>query len=112
MDITPVIAETQQLIQGYGHGGFRIAETEWNGSVLVLPAQTQAWDVSVFSEISLATLQPLITHAAEIELLVSEPASMLTMEQWGEVEAELDSDDGIRLSHNDVMLRMRTRFGR
>ena len=70
MDITPVIAETQQLIQGYGHGGFRIAETEWNGSVLVLPAQTQAWDVSVFSEISLATLQPLITHAAEIELLL------------------------------------------
>ncbi len=50
--------------------------------------------------------------AAEIELLLSEPASMLTMEQWGEVEAELDSDDGIRLSHNDVMLRMRARFGR
>ena len=49
--------------------------------------------------------------AAEIELLLSEPASMLTMEQWGEVEAELDSDDGIRLSHNDVMLRMRARFG-
>ncbi len=50
--------------------------------------------------------------AAEIELLLSEPASMLTMEQWGEVEAELDNDDGIRLSHNDVMLRMRARFGR
>ena len=50
--------------------------------------------------------------AAEIELLLSEPASMLTMEQWGEVEAELDSDDGIRLSHNAVMPRMRTRFGR
>lgn len=50
--------------------------------------------------------------AAEIELLLSEPASMLTMEQWGEVEAELDSDDGVRLSHNDVMLRMRARFGR
>lgn len=50
--------------------------------------------------------------AAEIELLLSEPASMLTMEQWGEVEAELDSDDGIRLSHHDVMLRMRARFGR
>lgn len=50
--------------------------------------------------------------AAEIELLLSEPASMLTMEQWSEVEVELDSDDGIRLSHNDVMLRMRARFGR
>ena len=50
--------------------------------------------------------------AAEIELLLAEPASMLTMEQWAEVEVELDSDDGVRLSHNDVMMRMRARFGR
>lgn len=50
--------------------------------------------------------------AAEIELLLSEPASLLTPEQWVEVEAELDGDDGVRLTHNEVMLRMRTRFGR
>ena len=50
--------------------------------------------------------------AAEIELLLAEPASMLTMEQWAEVEVELDSDDGVRLTHNEVMLRMRARFGR
>ncbi len=50
--------------------------------------------------------------AAEIEGLLAEPASMLTPEQWVEVEAELDSDDGVRLTHSEVMLRMRTRFGR
>ena len=50
--------------------------------------------------------------AAEIELLLSEPASLLTPQQWIEVETELDGDDGVRLTHNDVMLRMRTRFGR
>lgn len=50
--------------------------------------------------------------AAEIEALLSEPASMLTPEQWAEVEIELDSDDGVRLTHNEVMLRMRARFGR
>ncbi|RYZ15080.1 MAG: hypothetical protein EON61_01200 [Alphaproteobacteria bacterium] len=50
--------------------------------------------------------------ASEIELLLAEPASVLTMDQWREVELELDSDDGVRLSHNDVMLRMRARFGR
>ena len=50
--------------------------------------------------------------ASEIELLLAEPASVLTMDQWREVELELDSDDGVRLLHNDVMLRMRTRFGR
>lgn len=50
--------------------------------------------------------------AAEIESLLAEPASMLTPQQWAEVEAELDGDDGVRLTHAEVMLRMRTRFGR
>ncbi len=50
--------------------------------------------------------------AGEIEDLLSEPASLLTPDQWKEVEDEIDSDDGVRITHNDVMLRMRTRFGR
>jgi len=50
--------------------------------------------------------------AGEIESLLSEPASMLTPDQWHELEQEIDTDDGIRLSHADVMTRMRTRFGR
>lgn len=50
--------------------------------------------------------------AGEIEALLMEPASLLTAEQWRAVEIEIDSDDGVRLSHNDVMGRMRARFGR
>ena len=50
--------------------------------------------------------------AAEIEGLLSEPTSMLLPGQWLEVERDLDADTGVRLSHNDVMARMRTRFGR
>ena len=50
--------------------------------------------------------------SGEIEALLAEPASLLAPAQWGEVETELDTDDGVRLSHNDVMLRMRARFGR
>lgn len=50
--------------------------------------------------------------AGEIETLLAEPSSMLTGAQWAEVEREIDSDDGVRLSHADVMARMRTRFGR
>ena len=48
----------------------------------------------------------------EIEDLLMEPASLLTAEQWRDVEVEIDTDDGVRLSHNDVMGRMRVRFGR
>jgi hypothetical protein len=50
--------------------------------------------------------------AGEIEALLMEPASLLTAEQWRSVEIEIDTDDGVRLSHNDVMGRMRARFGR
>ena len=50
--------------------------------------------------------------AGEIEALLAEPASLLAPGQWAEVETEIDTDDGVRLSHNDVMLRMRARFGR
>ena len=50
--------------------------------------------------------------AGEIENLLSEPTSILSREQWLEVEHELDSDDGVRVPHPDVMMRMRARFGR
>lgn len=50
--------------------------------------------------------------AGEIESLLMEPASLLTAAQWREVEVEIDTDDGARLPHNDVMGRMRVRFGR
>jgi hypothetical protein len=50
--------------------------------------------------------------ATEIEGLLSEPTTILTREQWLEVEQELDTDDGVRLSHSEVMTRMRTKFGR
>ena len=50
--------------------------------------------------------------AGEIEALLMEPASLLTAEQWRAVEVEIDTDDGVRLPHNDVMGRMRVRFGR
>jgi hypothetical protein len=50
--------------------------------------------------------------AGEIENLLSEPTSILSRGQWLEVERELDSDDGVRVSHADVMTRMRARFGR
>jgi len=50
--------------------------------------------------------------AGEIEALLMEPASLLTLEQWRDVEIEIDTDDGVRLSQSDVMGRMRVRFGR
>ena len=50
--------------------------------------------------------------AGEIETLLMEPASLLNAAQWREVEDEIDTDDGVRLPHADVMGRMRQKFGR
>jgi hypothetical protein len=50
--------------------------------------------------------------AGEIEGLLAEPDSLLTLAQWSEVEQEIDTDDGVRLSHSAVMTSMRARFGR
>lgn len=50
--------------------------------------------------------------AGEIEALLMEPASLLTPTQWRDVEDEIDMDDGVRLSHAEVMGKMRERFGR
>jgi hypothetical protein len=50
--------------------------------------------------------------AGEIEDLLTEPASLLTPSQWRDVETEVDTDDGVRLSHADVLGRMRLKFGR
>ena len=50
--------------------------------------------------------------AVEIEGLLSDPTSALLPSQWLEVEGELDSDDGVRIPHSEVMSRMRAKFGR
>lgn len=50
--------------------------------------------------------------ASEIESLLSEPTSILTHDQWLEVEQELDTDDSVRVPHSEVMSRMRAKFGR
>jgi hypothetical protein len=50
--------------------------------------------------------------ASAIEGMLAEPNSLLLPAQWLEVEHELDTDDGARLSHTEVINRMRVAFGR
>jgi uncharacterized protein len=70
MDITPVIAETRQLIQGYGEGGFRIAGQDYQGSVFVFPERTLSWAPRHMEALNEASLAEAIACAAEIELLL------------------------------------------
>ena len=59
-DITPVIPAGKQIIQSYGDGAFRIADTLYSGSVLVFPDRTLAWPVATRDALTLASLTPVV----------------------------------------------------
>ena len=50
MDVTPLIPEGKQVIESYGERRFRISGRVHEGSVIVFPERTVAWEVSDFSE--------------------------------------------------------------
>lgn len=70
MDITPVVGSEFQLIGGYGDGGFTISGLRYEGSVLILPRQTLAWPVMAAAEITLESLEPLMTADPRPAILV------------------------------------------
>ncbi len=70
MDLTPRIPEGRQVINAYGEGGFRIAGTRYEGSVIVFPARTLAWPVAAPEEVSAAALAPVQDAEPAVELLL------------------------------------------
>lgn len=61
MDITPLVTTGSQVILGYGDLGFTISGVRHEGSVLVLPKATLAWSVTTMAELTMASLEPLLT---------------------------------------------------
>lgn len=70
MDVTPLIPAGRQVINGYGDGGFRIAGSRYEGSVLVLPEQTLAWPVKALAEVTLTSLGLVIEASPRVEILL------------------------------------------
>ena len=58
------------IVNGYGNGGFRISGKAYSGSVLILPAELHDWTVTVPGQITLESLTPVISAAADIEVLL------------------------------------------
>jgi len=70
MDVTPLIPAGKQIVKGYGDGGFTIAGTRWEGSVLVLPDLTRPWAPRAFSEVTEESLAPLLVMEERPRLLL------------------------------------------
>jgi len=45
MDVTPLVKEGAQIIQGYSDGGFRVSGDFHEGAVLVSADKSEAWNV-------------------------------------------------------------------
>ena len=70
MDITPVVSAEFQLINGYGDGGFTIANLRHEGSVLVLPRRTVAWPVAVMADLHPELLTDIIAAEPRPRVLI------------------------------------------
>ncbi|HYD98724.1 MAG TPA: Mth938-like domain-containing protein [Alphaproteobacteria bacterium] len=70
MDVTPLIPEGRQMVQGYGDGRFRVTEVVWEGSILVFAGRTEAWPVTDPSQITLEALRPVVAMTATVDLLL------------------------------------------
>jgi uncharacterized protein len=72
MDITPLVPEGRQIIEGYGNGGFRIAGAAHAGSMLVFPDRSEAWPVSDLASLTIETLAAVVAAGRNgaVELLL------------------------------------------
>ncbi len=71
MDITPLIPEGRQIIQGYGANGFKVSGATYNGGVIVLPTATRNWDApESFSDLAEKDFDALAEQAEEIDVVL------------------------------------------
>ncbi len=70
MDVTPVIAGDRQVIESYGRASFRVSGVAHEGAIMVFPDRTVPFAAHAMSEVSAATLAPLLARAGEVEILL------------------------------------------
>ncbi len=54
MELRPLPQHDRQVVQGYGKGGFRVSDRDWDGAVIVLPTRTLSWSATSAASLTLA----------------------------------------------------------
>jgi len=72
MDLTPLVPQGRQIIESYGDGRFRVTGTVHQGSVLVFPDRTVAWEVAEIASLTEESLAGIAAagDAGIIDLLL------------------------------------------
>jgi uncharacterized protein len=80
MDVTPLIPQGKQIIDGYGEGGFRVSGQRVEGSIIVFPDKVVAWPAAVPGDMNAGNLQPVSTAGREgtVELLLVGTGARMT----------------------------------
>jgi uncharacterized protein len=60
----------RQVVEAYGGGRFRISGSAYAGSVIVLPDETIVWPISRFDEVDVASLEPVMAVADDVDILL------------------------------------------
>ena len=71
MDVTPLIPEGRQIIQGYAAGSFKVSGVSYKNPVIVTPTKTQEWNFSgSFSELDENDFEMLFDQAKDIDVVL------------------------------------------
>lgn len=71
MDVTPLIPEGRQIIQGYGAHGFKVSGHVYEGAVLVFPETTRAWtEAGAFDSLSEQSFADLVSVADDLDVVL------------------------------------------
>lgn len=70
MDVTPLVPEGRQIIQGYRTGGFRVSGVSYEGAVIVSPLRTSRWGAASFETLSENDFDELAIGADEIDVVL------------------------------------------
>jgi len=69
-DISGLPKEGQQLINGYGDGGFRVSGQRYEGNILIFPEATKVWDIDAIEKLSLDHLNDVMAADPKVEILL------------------------------------------
>ena len=64
------LAPQELLIQGYGDGGFTIANQKLVGSICILSERVNSWPINSFIEIKTSSFNEIIKQEGGIEILL------------------------------------------
>ena len=70
MDVTPLIPEGRQIIQGYSANGFRVNGQSFDGAIIVTPLQTAPWTAKSFADLTENDFEALAANANDIDVVL------------------------------------------